>query len=158
MTTIFCGGVHTFLPLFLLIWSFLSLEILQVLLFLEMFVFSWLQLLLIFPLIHHFYHCLVNTVNSIDLCFPTALVSKLLILCQAKHSYSLSASGDLSLGNSNTRIRVLPTMGSFLQALSTAHPSLCWSPVSWSPAVHRNYFKFSFLFSNFPLIHSYQKT
>lgn len=43
--------------------------------------FSWLQFLLIFPAIHHFNHCLVNTLNPTDLCFPTAL-----ILGQSKHS------------------------------------------------------------------------
>ena len=36
---------------------------------------SWCHYLLIFPVIHHFYHCLVNTLNPIDLCFPTALVA-----------------------------------------------------------------------------------
>lgn len=35
---------------------------------------------MIFPAIHHFNHCLVNTLNPTDLCFPTAL-----ILAQSKH-------------------------------------------------------------------------
>lgn len=38
-------------------------------------VISWFYYFLIFPVIHHFYHCLVNTLNPTDLCFPTALVA-----------------------------------------------------------------------------------
>lgn len=109
-------------------------------------VFSWLQFLLILPLIHHICYCLVNTLSSIDLCFPTALVSKLLILCQSKHSSFLlcNLGAEYYWGQSLKYKEQNPTNYGLLSArlsVPTILPSVGLQCLS--PAFHRNYLRFS---------------
>lgn len=72
-------------------------------------------------------HCLVDTLSSIDLCFPIVLVSKLLILI-------ISVCKELSAtGNSypNTKARTIHTIGFFLTSpqhcpsIPLSVPSIC---------------------------------
>lgn len=94
--------------------------------------------------------CLVDTLNSIDLCFPTVLVSNLLILIFSACK-GLSATGD---SYPNMKTRTIDTMGSFLPS-----PQHCPSIpllVPYLPlAFQRNYCRLHSISSDLPPLHSY---